>query len=914
MLQALPVDVAVKYGKLDNGLTYYIRHNEMPRQRAEFFIAQRVGSILEEDGQSGLAHFLEHMAFNGTKNFPGKAMVDCLENIGVKFGENLNAYTAFDETVYNISNVPVVREGIVDTCLLVLHDWSGFISLDAAEIEKERGVIREEMRTGGHASFRQVEKLLPMLMPGSRYAKRLPIGTEEVVMNFKPEELRAYYEKWYRPDLQAVIVVGDIDPEVTEQKIKRLFADIPRPVDPAPRVYYGVDDNETVLTGIVKDKEATNTSVSIFYKHDPLTEEELASMKGLLTNYLKSVSSQMMNERFSEILQKANPPFLRARGGDNSFLYAKTKDAWNVTGIAKENGVEETFKSIVRETERIKRFGFTESEYERAKSNLIKYFENAYNERAKSKNIGYAREYADHFLNGGYIPGIEYEYRSMKNVADRLPVESVNRYMEEMLGNRNVVIALTCPEKEGLTYPSESDLSAWFDEIRTEPVEAYTDNVSREPLLSELPGGGEIVASDTKGRFGTRVYRLSNGVRVVIKPTRYKDNEILMSATSPGGASLFPETETTNIKLYGTLCDVGGLGKFSAIDLRKLLAGKNVSVYPQMQLRTEGFAGNASTEDFETMLQLLYLHFTAPRVDEEAFQSVVQRLKSQIESREADPSVALTDTLQKSLYSNLARMGRLRADDFREADYQKIMDWRKDRYRNAADFTFIFTGNIDPEASKDVIARYLGALPSTGRRSERPAPVNVACKRGIVRNTFRKEMQNPLTTVVNIYSGRVKPTQENRIKMDLLRQILRLVYTEKVREDEGGTYGVGVNGSISDYPEGQTLLQISFDTGAEKKDLLNEIVHRELNNIAQDGPRPEDFRKVVEFTVKKHAENEQENAYWLSIIRQYEETKYDAHTRYSAILNRITPKDIRDFAHALLKQKNLVEVVMVGVK
>jgi zinc protease len=912
-LLPIPIDTAIKYGRLDNGLTYYIRHNKMPKNRAEFFIAQRVGSILEEDAQSGLAHFLEHMAFNGSKNFPGKTMINYLENIGVKFGENLNAYTGFDETVYNISNVPVVREGIIDSCLLVLHDWSGSIRLETSEIDKERGVIREEMRTRSHASFRQIEKLLPLIMPGSRYAKRMPIGTEQVVMNFKPEELKSFYEKWYRPDLQAIIVVGDIDAEQIEQKIKRLFADIPQPANPAPRLYYPVPDNETPLAAIAKDREATNTTVSIYYKHDPLTAEEYASMKGLITNYVKFVSAQMMNDRFSEILQKANPPFIRAGGGDDRFIVAKTKDAWNVAGTAKEGGIEETLKSIVRETERVKRFGFTESEYERAKNNLVKHFESAYKERGKSKNTGYAREYVDHFVNGGYIPGIEFEYRTMEKIAGLIPVDYINNYSAKILAGRNVVIALTCPEKEGAVHPSEQDLLAWFDAAQKEELEAYRDHVSREPLLSDLPQGGKIISTDTKDRFDATRYTLSNGVQVIVKPTKHKDDEILMSATSPGGSSLFPETETTHIKLYNSLCNIGGLGKFSAVDLRKMLSGKKVSVSPQVLLRTEGFTGNASPKDLETLLQLVYLHFTAPRMDEEAFRSYIQRLKAQTKSMEANPSVSLTDTLQKSLYKNLPRMRRLKPEDLQEVDYQKIMSWRKDRYKDAGDFTFIFTGNIDPEATKDLIARYLGALPSV-KRKESPVAVNLDYHRGIIRNTFSKAMQNPTTTVVDIYSGHLAPTLENEIKMDILQQILRIVYTEKVREDEGGAYSVGVQGNIASYPVGQSILQISFDTNAEKKDLLNEIVHRELKQIATSGPRPEEFKKVVEFMTKKQAENEQENNYWMSVIRQYEERKYDGFTQYIKTLNKITPRDIKNFANRLIKQGNMVEVIMVGIK
>ena len=909
----LPIDPKVRYGILDNGLTYYIRHNELPKERAEFFIAQKVGSVLEEDNQAGLAHFLEHMAFNGTKNLPGKELINYLETIGVKFGENLNAYTGFDQTVYNISNVPVIRESVIDSCLLILHDWSGFITLDQEEIEKERGVIREEMRARNDANLRNIENLLPQIMPESQYAKRLPIGTEEVVMNFKRQELVDYYHKWYRPDLQGIIVIGDIDVDQVEQKIKSLFSDIPKPVDPAERIYYPVPDNVEPLIGISTDKEATNTQVMVSFKHDVMPHEAKATLQGLLSDYFSQIGIAMINDRFNEIVEKPNPPFIYAMGSDGQFIVAETKDAWTAFGIAQEGDIKRTLTSIVEETERVKRFGFTPSEYERAKINVLKRYEVAYNERDKQRNSHYAREYVTHFTIGGYIPGIEMEYNLLSQITPNIPLEAINQHIQSMIGDTNIVIAITGPEKDGLVYPSKDELLAWFKEAQSAELTAYEDNAIVEPLMAELPKPGKITATEEDSKFNTVNYTLSNGVKVVIKTTTFKDDDIQMEATSPGGSSLFPLTEATNIKIYSSIVDLGGLSNFSNIDLRKILAGKSLSVTPIINVTTEGFTGNSSVKDFETMLQLIYLYFTAPRMDQDAYQSYLERVGSQLKSQELEPSIALVDTLQHVLYGDNPLRERFKFSDLDNVNYQTIMDWYKDRYKDASDFTFVFVGNIDPQTSKPMIEQYLGALPSINRK-ETFVPVELSIKKGNYESIFKKAVENPKATVVNIYSGTTNFNLKNNIKMSILSQILNIVYMEKVREDEGGTYGVGVSGQISEYPKGQLVLQISFDTNAEKMLYLNNIVFDEFKNIAETGPRSEDFDKVKEFMLKKHTENEQENGYWKNIILQYYRAGYNGYTDYEETLNSVTPDDIKAFAKDVINQGNLKTVIMDGVK
>lgn len=912
-IQPLPIDPKVKYGKLDNGLTYYIRHNELPKERAEFFIVQNVGSVLEDDNQAGLAHFLEHMAFNGTKNLPEKTMINYLESVGVKFGENLNAYTGFDQTVYNISNVPTLREGLIDTCMLVLHDWSGFITLGDKEIEKERGVIREEMRTRNNAGYRQMESLFPQIMPGSQYAKRMPIGTEEVIMNFKPQELKDYYHKWYRPDLQAVIIIGDIDVEQIESKLKTLFADIPKPVNPAERIYYPVPDNDEPLVGIVTDKEATNTRISIYYKHDPLPDDQLASVVGLVGNYIKGTISMMMNDRFSEIVQKANPPFVGAGAMDGNFIVAKTKDAFLAVCSAKENEIEGALTALTQEVERVRKFGFTASEYDRARVNILQAYEKAYNERDKQRNQSYTREYVDHFTDGGYIPGIEVEYNMLSQIAPQFPVEQINKYIQEIIGDKNIVLSITGPEKEGFTYPSKEQVLEWFDAAKKSDIKPYEDNVSNEPLLTTLPKPGKVKSNIKEDKFGATGYVLSNGVKVYFKPTNFKDDEIQMSATSPGGSSLFPEDQLANIKLYSSIVDLGGLGNFSAVDLKKVLAGKIASAGPTINLVSEGMSGSSSIRDFETMLQLVYLYFTAPRMDEDAYSSLVERYKSQLITSEVNPSNTLIDSINFSLYNSPERTNRLRAEDMDKVNYQTIMNWYKDRYKDASDFTFTFVGNIDPVKEKPLIEQYLGSLPSINRK-ESFKNIDASYKEGVQNRAFDKVMENPTASVVDIYTGTIDPTLDNRMKLSMLTQILRIVYTEKVREEESGTYGVSVSGRIADYPKGQCIVQMYFDTNEEKKEHLNNIVRSEFANIAKNGPQETDFSKVKEFMLKKFNENQQENSYWLGTINSYFQTGYDGHSNYENILNKITPADIKTFAKSLIDQNNSIEIIMNGVK
>lgn len=906
----LPIDSKVRYGQLDNGLTYYIRHNELPKGRADFYIVHNVGSVLEEENQRGLAHFLEHMAFDGSKHFPNDGMDHYIESVGMRGGENFNAYTSFDETVYMVMNAPVDKPAVTDSCLLILHDWTGFLSLTDSAIAKERGVIREEWRTRQDAQARLWEQQLPKMYPGSRYANRMPIGTIEVIENFKPDELRAYYRKWYRPDQQAIIVVGDVDMAEVEGKVRELFGAIPAPVNPAERKEAEVPDNAEPLVSVATDKEAANTILFLFYKHDNLPKERRATIEGAVHNYVQSICASVMAERFDAIVRQPNPPFIYAEGYDSdNYMVARTKGAWTTAAMVKDNAVDSALFALVRENERVRQFGFTKGEYDRAKANLLKSYESAYNEREKQPNSAYSREYLSHFTEGGYIPGIEMEYELMRQIAQELPLEAINQYVARVISERNIVISLTGPDKADVTYPTEAELLAMFEKARLQPVEPYRETVSNEPLIPSLPTPGKIVKSE-EGLLGSTVLTLGNGVRVVLKPTTLKRDQVLLSASSPGGSSLYGPDEIVNLKVFNDVIELGGLGDFSAIDLQKRLAGKEVGCSLSLSMDRENVNGSAVPADLKTLFELVYLSFTAPRRDNDAFESYKGRMVAQLRNAELDPMTAFSDSLMVAIYGDNPRARRLRPADFDRVSYDRILEIGRERFGDASGFTFMLVGSFEVDSVRPYIEQYLATLPAAGRVEQ--ADVNQVPKprTGEFANRFSRPMETPKVSVLHYYSGQMDYTLADRVAATMLEQVLDLVYMEKVREAEGGTYGVSASVSISSFPEGQAGVQVYFDTDPNKWERMSEITATELRRIADEGPREVDFNKTRDNLLKRFAENQQGNEYWLAILGGYYYRGFDAYTDYEATVRGMTPDKVRAFAKRLLDQGNHTEVIM----
>ena len=910
--QAMPVpfDPNVRRGKLENGLTYYIRHNEKPAQRANFYIAQKVGSILENDEQQGLAHFLEHMAFNGTKNFPGKGLLNYMEHNGVKFGENVNAWTSIEQTVYMLTNVPTTNMNLVDSCILILHDWSSFISLEGEEIDKERGVILEEMRQGQGAQMRIYEKMLPEIYPNSPYGHRLPIGTEEVVSGFKHDALRAYYHKWYRPDLQGIIIIGDVDVNEVENHLKSIFEDIPAPINPAERTRFQVADNAEPIVSICTDPEETNYNISLYYKHDIVPFEERGDVQYWLKGYIDQLVSTMYNNRMEELTQKANPPFIFGYGYYGTFFVSDTKDAWTGLAYAKDkDGIDEALTAIVAENKRMQQYGFTASEFERAKADLMKQIENQYDERDKQETSRYFYPILNHFLTNEPLLGIENEYMLLGQIMPMLPVEAINQYAKELIREDNIVITLTAPEKEGEVLPTKEELLALFNKAKEIEVEPYKETVSNEPLIATLPVKGAIESKKHDDTFDATILTLKNGVKVIYKPTHFKDDEILMSAYSFGGYSVMDQSDPYTLQQLNELAGLGGLGNFSAIDLPKVLAGKKVHVSGNVNTFTENVSGSCSVKDLETMMQLIYLSFGTPRSDEEAYQSFITRTKAMLANIESNPDVAFSDNLIFALFDNHPLRKRMKAEDYDKVDYAKALKLYADRFKDANNFVFTFVGNIDPETFEPMVEQYIGALKT--KKNDETWTANVpAITDKDVTSHYTKAMENPKVTCYMVYNGDMEFNRKNQLTMQVLSDVMDIVYTEKIREDEGGTYGVGVNASLNNRPKESFMFLIGFNTNKEMYEKLMGIAKAELQNMANQGPRPEDLKKVKEFLIKKHAEDLENNRYWMNCIQTQDSDGYNPMANYNEIINGISSSDVANMAKAVLNgyKKEVVQI------
>lgn len=908
--QKMPIDPNVRYGKLDNGLTYYIRHNAYPEQRASFYIAQKVGSMQEEDSQQGLAHFLEHMAFNGTKNFPGrKSMLDYMEKQGARFGKDVNAYTSFDETVYNLKDIPVVREGVIDSSLLILHDWSSFITLDNDEIDKERSIIKEEWRNRTDANFRIWDKTLPVLFEGSKYADRLPIGKMEIVENFDYQTLKDYYHKWYRPDLQAIIVVGDIDVDKVEEKIKTMFADIPKPVNPAERIYYPVVDNDEPIVSIATDKEKTSTEVYLFFKQDVMPPEVRATHGGYRTEVIYGLISNMLSARLSEIAQKPESPYSYAYGYKSNYFVAQTKDAWTLLASAKEGMAQATLKVLAEENERMKRFGFTEAELERAKASLMTSYENSYNNRNKQQSVRYVEEYKRSFTTGEPIPGMEYEYTLIQQLLPSITVNDVNKIAENLSSDKNIVISVNGVEKEGLTYPTNSDLANIVNTVRHSDIQPYTEEAIAENLLNKEPVAGTIVKEEKNDKLGSTLWTLSNGAKVALKKTDFKDDQILMTATSHWGSDFYPDSEIYNISRAAAVAELGGMGDLSITDLRKFFAGKAAGAGAYISPTTTGLNGSSNIKDLETLFQVIYMRFTAPRKDQEAYEAYIEQTKNSLKNAELDPYTAFDDSITFALHKNNPRFKRMRLEDVDKLDYDRMLEMYKESFSDAGTFTFSFVGTIDEDAMRPLVEKYIASLPSVPRRAATELPIGY--RDGIIINRFEKEMENPKASVFNLYRATVEKNQKNDLTAQALNFILNIEYIDKVREEMGGTYDVGTYLAIRRKPKDMLGMQINFETEAAKANDLNELVHRVLKEIAENGPDKEKFEKAKGQIQKSFEENVKQNNYWLNILNTiyyYGEDNYSSHTD---VLNSITPDDVQNLCKKIVDNGNMIEVIML---
>ena len=898
-------------GKLENGLTYYIRHNEYPKQRAEFHIAQAVGAILEEDHQNGLAHFLEHMAFNGTEHFAGKGIIEYFESIGVNFGGNINAYTSLDETVYRLSEVPTVREGIIDSALLVMHDWACGLLLLEDEIDNERGVIREEWRTGAQANRRMWKAINPLKYPGSQYAKRDVIGDTAVINNFAYDALRDYYKKWYGPDNQAIIVVGDIDVDQIEQKIKALWADVPARENRGERPLYSVNDNELPIVAIVRDKEAQYTRIELEFKKDQLPKE----LRGTNVDYLQTIAIElvcdMFNNRLSELSMKPEASFVGA--GSYYGELVKEKDAFVAVYLAKQGQEVVAYKDLLTQLEKMRRYGFTYAELDRVKKETLAAYEKSYNERNTVRNIAHAQEYIRHYLDGSPIPGIKWEYEMIQQILPMLNVDMLNQIAGQLITDQNLIVSFQAPEDENVVLPTEAEAVEMLAAVKNEEIEAPVEEAIRENLVETAPKAGKIKKTIYNETLGVTEWTLSNGVRVIVKPTTFKQDEILFQGVSKGGASLVATEDLPSSMLASTIVDFSGLADMSLTDLQKALTGKNVSHSVSINNNTEVVSGSSTVKDLETLLQINYLSFTAPRRDEEAYQTLMSVLNSQLANRDKNPKVAFSDSIQMMANDHSSRIVLQDLAWLEKVNLDKALEVYKARFANPADFVFTFVGNVDPadKVFQKMVCTWLGGL-KTSKKKESVRDNGVRAPEGINKNYFTRPMEIKTASNRIQYTSYDMPyTLANDLNMEMIGRILSTRYLESIREREGGSYGVGCSGTMEIVPVPCARLIMQFDTDPEKQERLMSIIHEEVKTIVENGPLAKDLQKEKESMLKDFQEDLEKNGYWRQVLDIYYRFGINYITDYKAAVEAITAETVQATLKQLVASGNVFEVVML---
>ena len=911
-MPAVPVDPDVRIGKLDNGLTYYIRHNNWPENRAEFYIAQRVGSIQENDDQRGLAHFLEHMAFNGSKHFKGNELLRWCESIGVKFGTDLNAYTSIDQTVYNISNVPTTRESIVDSCLLILYDWADGLLLEQEEIEKERGVIHEEWRLRTSAQMRMLERDLPKLYPGSKYGYRMPIGLMEIIDNFERPFLQSYYEKWYRPDNQGIIIVGDVDVDKVEQKIKDLFSPIVLPENRALVTKEPVPDNNEPIFVIDKDKEQQYNIVELMMKHEAFPDTLKGTMAYLLADYLKEAAISMLNDRLKEYAEKPESPFLQASASDGNYLFSRGVDAFEMGILPKDGQTDAALKAALTEARRAAEFGFTATEYNRFKANYTSSLDKQYSNKDKRFNRQFVNQYVQHFLNNEPIPSIDYTYTTMKQVVPVLPLEAVNSLMKELVAtsDTNLVVLNFNNEKEGAIYPTEDGLKSAIAAARSAQIEAYVDNVKDEPLMTTLPKPGKISKETKNDLFGYTELTLSNGVTVVLKQTDLKKDQVILSGEGFGGSALYGEKDFANIKMFDDVIEASGLGNFSHTELEKALAGKIASASLSLGTNRQHINGSSTPKDVETMLQLVYLYFTNIAKDQKSYDNLMQTTEVALKNRLLQPENVFSDSLTATVTSHNPRNKPLEVAELQKVNYDRILQMAKESTANAAAFTFTIIGNYDEATIRPLIEQYLGSLPAQ-KKVVKSQKVDTDYK-GVVINDFKNKAETPKAiAMMHWYTDKMPYTLENSIKTSMASQILSMEYLKKIREDASAAYTVGAQGTI-DRNDFETTAQILAycPMKPEKADVALKIMRDEVEAITKSCDADK-LTKVKEYMLKNHGDQLKQNNYWLGRINDWRHWGVDFHTDYEKIVNAQTPESISAFVKQLVSAGNHAEVIMM---
>lgn len=902
----LPFDKDVKVGKLKNGFTYYIRKNVEPKDRVTMYLGVKVGSILEQEEERGLAHFLEHMNFNGLKHFPKNDLVNYLQNAGVRFGSDLNAYTGFDQTVYQLP-IPSDDPELLKNGLLVLRDWAQDAMLTTEEIDKERGIVLEEMRGSRGANQRMQDQYLPILLNGSLYSQRLPIGTEEIITNFKPEVIRAFHERWYRPDLQSIIIVGDIDPLQMEKEVIRLFSDLKTPKNQVPHKEYKVDLTNKNQFLVVTDPEMPSTVGQIIIKHP---EEKVKTVGDFSTALMKELFNQMINARLGELSQKPDAAFLQA-GISISSLFGGL-DNLSLFYVAKPGQLENATKSVVRELDRFEKFGFTETEFKRAVASFAKSNETEYIERDKRKSDSYVQAYLSNFLDNEAVLSNQDSYQITKQLLPTLTLQGVETVGRRFYSDKNRDIIILAPEKDKANLPVEGTVNTWLADISKEKLTAYEDMVSTLPLLAAQPGAkGSIVSSTDITSIGTKELTLSNGIKVLLKPTNFKNDQILISSFSPGGTSLYNDADYFSASSASGLVNASGLGQLNTAELTKYLSGKNLNISPYITERTEGISGYTDKEGLKTAFEMIYGYFTEPRIDKEIFESTISKRLASMENREDDPSFVFGDTMRKTLYGTNIRRNNTTVEQVKSIDKDRALEIYKDRFADASDFTFTIVGSITEEEIKPYLEQYIATLPNN-KRKEQAKNLGILEPLKGSQVTVKKGKESK-SQVAMLYVGDFDYSEQENLAFDALESVLSIKLLERLREEESGVYGVGARGSTSKYPTPRYSLQISFGSSLDKYPSLIKSAIDEVDKVKKDGPTQADLDK---FLIEQRRQLElqlKENNFWLSQISnsyQLNEDPTDVLRKLDE-LNKITVESVQKVANKYLVGDRLFEFILL---
>ena len=913
----LPQDPDVRKGTLKNGMTYYIRHNAKEAGLADFYIAQRVGSILEEPRQRGLAHFLEHMAFNGTKNFPGKngrpGIVPWCESIGVKFGANLNAYTSIDQTVYHIGSAPLVREGIIDSCLLVLHDWSHYLLLEDEEIDKERGVIHEEWRTrrAGMAVQRMQEDVLPIIYQGTKYEDCMPIGSMDIVDHFPYQDLRDYYQKWYRPDLQAIVVVGDIDVDKMEKKIKKTFSPIPMPKKPAERVYYPVGDNDKMIVAIKKDAEQPIVLCHLYQKRDATPDNEKDSEVYLRSDYIDGLISTMLNDRFAELRQQPGSPVQSATGRASTFFISRTKEAFALSISCKQDNILGGIIAAVGVAEQARQHGFTQSELDRAKSLYLNAAKRRYKMRDDYRNSHYVNACVSNFLTGEPLVSVEYELENTRKLDRDVTLDEVNAATRELITDSNQVVVMYAPDKEEVVLPTEAQIEQVILATQRLNYAPYTEQQLADDLMSQLPQPGTIV-SEKPYKHGFTEFTLSNGMKVFARKTDFNADVVSLEMEGEGGTSLYGDEDIPNFSLISSAVSEAGVGDFDILTLRKMLAGKSAHVSPSVGSKTQGIGGTSSVKDMKTMFELAHLYFTSPRRDTTAFNEFINRNRSFLTNRNASPKVDYNDSIRAILYGHHPRMAPVVQSTLDHVSYDRILDIYRERFSDASNFKTVIIGNYDEQELRQLLCQYLATLPSTGKYEQTNYSNIPQVVGGQSVHKFSKKMATPLANVSIFYTADVPFTAQSDLELDFLKRCLSIAYTDSVREEKGGTYGVSVDFELAKDDKPNATFKIAYNADPTRYEELNPIIYQQLQNIAENGPLESSMEKVKLYLTKQYAQMAITNDYWSYIIWHELDDDVDFDRDYCKMVEKMTPGDVQRMAQRLLAAGRCIEVTMLS--